>query len=69
MDANEEHLVEQAVDDALGGVGLTAFDKLPSDLRTQAIARYHERVAERDRESGASGGHAQSADPALRGSP
>lgn len=45
MDAKDERLVNRAVDDALGGVGLTAFDRLPSDLRVQAIARYQERIA------------------------
>lgn len=64
-DATAERLVEQAVSDALGGVGLTAFDKLDSPLRGQAIARYQERVAEHGRDSG---GHAQAVRPELRGS-
>jgi hypothetical protein len=66
VDTNEKRAIDRAVKDALGGVGLTAFDKLPQDLRTQAFARYHERVAV-ERPPG--GGHGQAVDPALRSSP
>jgi hypothetical protein len=62
MDAGEERLVNTAVRDALGGVGLTAFDKLPSKLRQVAFDRYHAKLAERP-----SGGHMQAVEPELRG--
>lgn len=64
MDAADERRVTTAVKDALGGVGLTAFDKLPSDLRQVALDRYHAKVAERGRDSG---GHMQAVEPELRG--
>jgi hypothetical protein len=64
VDAASERTINRAVRDALGGVGLTAFDRLPGDLRTQAIARYEAKVAERGRDSG---GHMQAVNPELRG--
>lgn len=45
MTAGEERAVNQAVSDALGGVGLTAFDRLSSELRQVAQDRYRERLA------------------------
>lgn len=66
MDADAERAINRAINDALGGVGLTAFDKLEEPLRSMARDRYRERVSARGSESG---GHAQSLDPNLRGAP
>ena len=62
--SGDERAVNTAVKDALGGVGLTAFDKLPPKLREVAFDRYNAQVAERGQ---ASGGHMQAVEPRLRG--